>query len=474
MRKLIVEDKWMVFAVTGLANFIATFTTSSINLALPGMAFEFGVSMSAISWVSLIYMLTLSCSLLVFGRLGDLHGYKRLFVGGFAIFSLMSLLLPLLSVNLPLLILFRCLQAVGGSMVVSITHAIVSKTFGPKERGKALGINSIFVSLGLAVGPTVGGWLLTYFSWHALFYVNIPFSLAGIIVSMRYMKTRETYTKAPVKMDWAGAVVFGLMIVSLSVAINYVEDWGMASVQFLGTLIFSLACLLLFIPLERRCQNPMMELELFRSRRFSLPVLACLCSYIAQMMTTFLMPFFLVNVLRMSQDKSGMIMLATPLIMMLSSPLGGRMTDRVGSRQPALLGLGSVALGSILMSGLGEGSSLPFILIALAFFGSGNGYSVSAINTAIYASVAKEHMGVASGMVATVRNMGQSLGVALGGMIVALRTAHYSGTAGSPGNAVYLAAQRDAFYFGVLVALTAMLAILLIPQNGSGAEPVPE
>lgn len=474
MRKLIVEDKWMVFAVTGLANFIATFTTSSINLALPGMAFEFGVSMSAISWLSLIYMLTLSCSLLVFGRLGDLHGYKRLFVGGFAIFSLMSLLLPLLSVNLPLLILFRCLQAVGGSMVVSITHAIVSKTFGPKERGKALGINSIFVSLGLAVGPTVGGWLLTYFSWHALFYVNIPFSLAGIIVSMRYMKTRETYTKAPVKMDWAGAVVFGLMIVSLSVAINYVEDWGVASVQFLGTLLFSIACLLLFIPLERRRQNPMMELELFRSRRFSLPILACLCSYIAQMMTTFLMPFFLVNVLRMSQDKSGMIMLATPLIMMLSSPLGGRMTDRVGSRQPALLGLGSVALGSILMSGLGEGSSLPFILIALAFFGSGNGYSVSAINTAIYASVAKEHMGVASGMVATVRNLGQSLGVALGGMIVALRTAHYSGTVGLPGHAVYLAAQRDAFYFGVLVALTAMLAILLIPQNGSGAEPVPE
>lgn len=474
MRKLIVEDKWMVFAVTGLANFIATFTTSSINLALPGMAFEFGVSMSTISWVSLVYMLTLSCSLLVFGRLGDIHGYKRLFIGGFAIFSVMSLLLPLLSFNLPLLILFRCLQAVGGSMVVSITHAIVSKTFGPKERGKALGINSIFVSLGLAVGPTAGGWLLTYFSWHSLFYVNIPFSLAGIFVSLRYMKTRETYTKAPVKMDWAGSVVFGLMIVSLSIAINFVEDWGMASAKFLGTLLFSLVCLLIFIPMEGRRQNPMMELTLFCSRKFSLPILACLCSYIAQMMTTFLMPFFLVNVLLFSQDKSGMIMLATPLIMMLSSPLGGRMTDRIGSRQPALLGLGSVALGCFLMSCLGEASSILFILIALAFFGSGNGYSVSAINTAIYASVAKEHMGVASGMVATVRNLGQSLGVALGGMIVALRTVYYTDNAGLTGKAVYLAAQRDAFYFGVFVALTAMLAILLIPRNDPGTEPALE
>lgn len=469
MRKLIIEDKWMVFAVTGLANFIATFTTSSINLALPMMAAEFGVSMSTISWVSLIYMLTLSCSLLVFGRIGDLHGYKNLFAGGFAMFSVMSILLPLLSFNLPLLILFRCLQAVGGSMVVSITHAIVSKTFGPKERGKALGINSIFVSLGLAVGPTAGGWLLTYFNWHSLFYVNVPFSLLGIYASLKYMKTRETYTKSPVKMDWLGAVVFGMMIVSLSIAINFVDEWGLVSAQFLGALMFSLVCLLLFIPIERQRKHPMMELSLFHSRMFSLSILACLCSYIAQMMTTFLMPFYLVNLLQMPQDQSGLIMLSTPLVMMLSSPLGGRMTDRVGSRQPAILGLGSVALGCILMSQLAEGSQVIYILTALALFGCGNGYSVSAINTALYATVPKEYMGVASGMVATVRNLGQSLGVALGGMIIALRTVHYTQIGEMQGKAIYLSSQRDAFYFGVLVAMTAILAIALIPRTPEAA-----
>lgn len=459
-----IEDKWMVFAVTGLANFIATFTTSSINLALPSMAAEFSVSMGAISWVSLIYMLTLSCTLLMFGRLADLYGYKQNFIGGFALFSAMSLLLPLLSVNLPLLILFRFLQALGGSMLVSITHALVSKSFCPAERGKALGINSVFVSIGLAVGPSLGGWLVSRYGWPSLFYINIPVSLLGILTTMKYVHVPTPDPTLRKPMDWWGALIFGITIFSLSVAINFADDWGLLSLPFGLFLLGFLAGLALFILYERKKSDPLMALHLFANPHFSKSIAASMFSYLAQMMTTFLMPFYLVNQLLMGQDRAGLIMLATPVVMMVTSPYGGQMADRLGTRRPAMSGLAAVGLGCLLMSRLNLHSSLPYILFALGLFGLGNGISVAAINTAIISSVPSAHTGVASGMSSTIRNIGQSLGVAFGGMLVAMRSSRYGAVTDWDPSQVYLTAQRDTFLFGVLVAFLGFAAMASIPR----------
>lgn len=464
MGKLKIEDKWMVFAVTGLANFVSAFTTSSINLALPSMAQDFGASMGTISWVSLIFMLSLSCTLMMFGRLGDLYGYKFLFVNGFALFAIISFILPILSVNLPLLIFFRFLLGIGSSMQISVTYALVSSSFPVEERGKALGINAIFVSIGLASGPSLGGWLLTHFNWHALFYINVPLSILGILASKKYIKTTGKKLNTP-KMDWLGAVAFGIMIFALSIGINFVDDWGLLSTNILICAVMALLGLLAFIYIEKRQKDPLMELSLFKNKKFTLSITASLFSYLAQMMTNFLMPFYLVDILLYSQDVSGLIMLSTPIIMMISSPWGGRLTDRLGSKRPAIIGLMSVGLGSALMSQLNLDSSIVFIMLALAFFGLGNGFSVSAINTSIICSIPPEHTGVASGMSSTVRNLGQSLGVAVGGMLIALRINTYTNAGSSlQENAIYLLAQRDTFFFGVVVALIALISIASIPD----------
>ncbi|MPN45757.1 Riboflavin transporter RibZ [bioreactor metagenome] len=171
------------------------------------------------------------------------------------------------------------------------------------------------------------------------------------------------------------------------------------------------------------------------------------------------------NTLLVSKADTGLIMLATPLSMMLLSPVGGRMADAYGSRRPALMGLSLIALGCVLMSLLTLETGLAYMVIVLLCYGIGNSLSVAAINTAIYSSVPREHSGVVSGMVATMRNLGQGLGVAFGGAIMALRQSYYSAAGLAPDNRVYLLAQRDVFYFGLGIVAVSICCMLMIPSE---------
>lgn len=150
------NKKWMIFAVTSMANLIVSFSVNSLNLALPTLAKEFGVTQNNVSWLALVYSLIPCCALLIFGRTAELYGYKRQFKIGFLFFGAVCVAAPLLSIKLGMLIFFRCLQGIGYSIMVSITQAIVSRTFDLNERGKALGVNSVFISVGLAAGLLLG------------------------------------------------------------------------------------------------------------------------------------------------------------------------------------------------------------------------------------------------------------------------------------------------------------------------------
>lgn len=465
MGSLKLEYKWKMFIVTALANLTAGFALNSINLALPVMAEEFGVSMGTISWLSLVYSFIPSCTLLIFGRAADLYGYKKQFIGGFIVFGLASLLLPILSVNLPVLILFRSIQAIGYGMLISITQAMCNRTFPASERGKALGVNSVFVSVGLATGPTIGGILLSRFSWRAIFYFNVPLCILGVAASLAVLKPDIIDPDKDRRMDWIGSALFALSIGTLAAAINFSDDWGFASVKFLACLGVAVLSLGAFILRESRADMPLMHLNLFKERTFSLANCASVFSYMSQQMNTFLTPFFLMNILLISKSDSGFIMLATPLSMMLLSPVGGRMADKYGSRRPSAIGLAIIIFGCVLMSLLKESSTVYYVIGALICFGIGNGLSVSAINTAIFSAVPKEHSGVASGMVATMRNLGQGLGVAFGGAIIAMRErAYLAKLAAGSGNEAYLLAQRDAFYFGICIVIISLTCMLLTPN----------
>jgi EmrB/QacA subfamily drug resistance transporter len=463
------EYKWRIFFVTGLANISTAIAISSISLALPVMSEEFGVSMTAISWIPLIYSLIPSCTLLIFGRLADLYGYKRQFMGGFLIFGAASFLLPLLARGLAGAIMFRGIQAVGYAMMISITQAMCNRSFPPNERGKALGVNSIFVSIGLSLGPSVGGLLMSHFSWRAIFFFNAPFSLIGFVMSILVLKKDALDAEASRRMDWLGSLFFAIFIGVLAYAVNFSSEWGFADARFVGCLLVSAAALVLFILRERRADPPLMNLRLFGNPVFAYANGASICSYIMQQMTNFLVPFYLMNVLLASKSDSGFIMLATPLAMMVCSPLGGRFADRWGSRPPALIGLFVIAAGCGAMGFMSAATPVAAVVAALFFFGVGNGFSVSAINAAIFSGVPREHSGTASGMVATMRNLGQGLGVAFGSAIMALRQSAYGkafadGAGAVDESRVYLMAQRDAYIFGLCIVAVAIFCMFRIPR----------
>ena len=463
------EYKWRIFFVTGLANISTAIAISSISLALPVMADDFGVSMTAISWLPLIYSLIPSCTLLIFGRLADLYGYKRQFMGGFLVFGAASFLLPLLSRGLAGAIVFRGIQAVGYAMMISITQAMCNRSFPPNERGKALGVNSVFVSIGLSLGPSVGGLLMSRFSWRAIFYFNAPFSLIGFVMSVLVLKKEELDADASRRMDWLGSLLFAIFIGVLAYAVNFSSEWGFADARFVGCLLGSAVALGLFIIRENRVDTPLMNLRLFKNPVFAYANGASICSYIMQQMTNFLVPFFLMNVLLVSKSGAGFVMLATPLAMMVFSPIGGRFADRFGSRPPALVGLCVIAVGCGAMGFMSAATPIAAVVAALMLFGMGNGFSVSAINAAIFSGVPREYSGTASGMVATMRNLGQGLGVAFGSAIMALRQIHYAKAlvdgAEAAGEArVYIMAQRDAYIFGICVVAAAVFCMSRISR----------
>jgi len=455
----------MVFAVTGMANLVTAFAINSMTLALPGLEREFGVSQAAVSWLAIVYPLIPCCTLLIFGRTAELFGYKRQFGAGFLFFGAVCLAAPLLSRNIGGLIFFRCLQGLGYSVMISITQAIVSRAFPESERGRALGVNSVFVSVGLAAGPTVGGFLLTYFSWRALFYFNVPFCLFGFWAVSRFLPEDvrgDSGNKKARRMDVIGALLFSVSVGVIVLALNFGDSWGFLSVSFIGCAAGGVLGLAAFVRYETAAKSPMMNLRLFRDKTFSLANAVCLISYTAQQLFTYLMPFYLINMLSLGSSPAGLIMLANPIMMMVFSPLGGGIADKKGTRLPVGAGLGLFCAACLVMGFFGGACLFAVAIVTLVLVGAGNGLSVPAINTAILGAAPPEHVGVASGMLATMRNLGQTLGSTCGVVMLTLRQPAYGVF---PPREAYLFAQRDAFFFGLFALLAALALLALLPAK---------
>lgn len=447
------NSKWLIFWVVGAANFIAGFSINSMNLALPTIASQFGVSQASVSWLSLLYNLIPCCTLLFFGRLGDMLGYRKQFMFGFALFGAVSWLAPLCSRNLGLLILFRSLQGLGYSILVSITQAIVKRTFGREECGKAIGINSVFVSIGLAAGPTCGGFLIDFFSWHSIFYVNIPFCIAGFIAAMLVLPA-DSKTSTKVKIDTRGTVFFAVFTGTFITALNNSNSWGGHSVKFLSCMVIAAASLVLFIRTELNSQVYLLPLKLFKIKDFTYANAVCICSYFTQQSVIYLMPFFLIKVLGLTATEAGMIMLLSPVTMMIFSPVGGTLSDRLGTKKSASIGLAIICASIILICFSDANYEKLTASIAMLLMGTGNGFSVAAINACILCSVPEGSAGTASAMIGTLRNFGQSLGIATGTAIIAAREQVYMASGDS---SAYLHAHRDAFIFTMLIITSAFI-----------------
>ncbi len=409
------DRKWWVLIAVGVGSFMTALDGSVVNTILPIVSRAFGANLTTIEWVVTVYLLVVSGLLLSFGRLGDMRGHKPVYIAGFVLFvagSALSGLAP----SAEMLIVSRGLQAIGGAMLLANSPAILTAAFPAAQRGQALGLQATLTYLGLTTGPSLGGWLATRFSWRAVFYINVPVGLIAIALSLAFVP-RDRAPERTRRFDLAGALTFIVGLVSLLLALNQGDAWGWLSAPTLLLVALSVATLVTFVNLELRNPEPMLDLSLFKTRLFSAATASAVMNYICLYSVLFIMPFYLIQGRGLSPAQAGLLLTAQPLIMAIAAPISGTLSDRIGSRTPGTLGMLILAGGLLLLSRLTQSSPTSFVALGLAVTGLGTGIFISPNSSALMGAAPRNRQGVASGIMATARNVGMVLGVGLAGAV---------------------------------------------------------
>jgi EmrB/QacA subfamily drug resistance transporter len=399
---------------------LATIDGSIVNVALPTMRADFGTSFSVIQWVALSYLLTLATLTLGVGRLGDVLGKKRIFILGFVVFTVASVLCGL-APNIEMLIVFRVVQAVGGTMMLALGASILVDAFPPQERGKALGWIGTAVSVGIITGPVAGGLLISTFDWQAIFFVNVPVGVVGLWLAARAIPNLPPIPGQ--RMDYLGAGVLSVTLLSLSLALTLGQSRGFDSPEILALFALALIGLVAFVMLELRLTSPMIDLRTFREPLLSVSVVTGLVTFVAVSAVFFLLPFYLEGVLDFGVRQVGLLLGVTPLFLGVTSPLSGSLSDRIGVRRLTLAGLAVLTLAFAALRTIDVDTSVPAFLALLIPIGIGMGLFQSPNNSAIMSSVPREYSGVASGILTQTRLLGQIAGIAVLGSVWAARVA---------------------------------------------------
>jgi EmrB/QacA subfamily drug resistance transporter len=408
-------SRWIVLAVVAVGVFMATLDSSIVNISLPAIARHFGVPIGAyVEWVVIAYLVAIAALLLTVGRLADLYGHKVLWAIGLAVFTAGSALCGA-APTLGMLIAFRVVQGVGGALIMAISPAMLTAAFPPEERGRAIGLNAVTVSLGISAGPTLGGILTEHFSWRSIFYVNVPIGALGLVLTLILLPRSKA--RRPVAFDPLGALLLGVGLASTTACLSVGQEVGWLSL-FPATLgVLALATMIGFVPWERRHPHPVVDLTLFRHRVFTSATASLVLSFLALFAVGFMMPFYLEQLRHLSTEQSGLLLTPMPATIALVAPISGALSDRYGSRWLSAGGLTIACIGLVLLGRL-DAVSTPFHIGAcLAVTGLGQGLFQSPNNSALLGAAPRERQGVASGMLATARVVGQCLSVAVAGAV---------------------------------------------------------
>ncbi len=382
----------------------------ALLVALPTLTRYFQTNLTAIQWTLLIYDLTLIGLVITLGRIGDLFGRKRTYISGFLLFIFGSGLCGLAQ-SLAQLILFRFLQAIGGSMMTSSGRAIVSLVFPPEQRGKALGYTSVAFNAGFLTGPTLGGFLIDTLGWRWIFYINLPIGICGAYLAWKTMEETGGGEKS-VKIDFIGASLLMLANTLFLYSLNELPSLGFRNPVAIASILLSAIALVLFILTEMRVDSPILSLSLFRIRLFSFANLSLFFITSTQSAIQFLMPFYLQSIMGFTPSQMGWIIITGSVAIIIFAPTAGALSDRFGSRLLCTAGTSLIVLGQFFIASLSRRASVPRIMFPLALTGLGFAVFNAPNQSAILGSVPRDKVGAASGMSVTTARTGVSVGVA--------------------------------------------------------------
>ncbi|KXG75184.1 Multidrug resistance protein Stp [Fervidicola ferrireducens] len=455
------QNKYKILLAVLIGSLMGPLDGSAVNVAMPTFSEFFKAGMTTVSWVSMAYLLVLSGLLLTYGKLGDVIGYKKLFLSGMLLFTVASALCGI-SPFIGFLIASRALQAAGAGMMMAVAPAIITTTFPRNEMGRALGFNAVAVAAGLSIGPSVGGFLLYAFGWRAIFFINIPIGVAGYFWAKKVLPEGQVLKKAT--FDVLGALLGFIFLMTMLFYISKGQELGWNSVSARLLVAVSIAAFILFIINEKRSMAPMLDLKLFSNRTFASGNLSCLLNFTAQYIMVFLTPFYLEKA-GFSPGQVGAIMTAFPLTVLFVAPLTGMLSDKLDSLLLSSAGALICSAALFLMGKLGYDSSIFDVVWRLMLFGLGNGLFQTPNNSSVMGSAPKNMQGVASGVLATMRNVGMVVGVAVGSGFFTLRNSYYLAvlpyTGGMLIDEAFIRALKDAYFLAAFIDILCMLASLV-------------
>jgi len=453
----------MIVIVIALGSFMAGLDATIVNIALPAIAKSFDVSTVAVSWVLNAYLIILVSLLLAASRLGDMKGYRNIFLGGFALFTAGSALCGL-SPTLDFLIVARMIQAIGGAVISALGAVMVTSYLSTSLRGQALGIVAMFTMLGAALGPVVGGFLTSAFSWQYIFFVNLPVGIVAIILGMHILPNLAPVAPKA-KLDIPGVLLVFIALGTLIVGLTTVQ--GSDAMMGVAALIISAVFWILFIVQERRPGEPLVNISLFKNRAYSLQNVNVMLIQMAMAGVMVIMPFYLEVVKKIPTDNAGTILLALPIGMILTAPIAGKISDVIGTKKPIITGFVICAVALFLLSTLTVHTSVGHICIYLFLLGAGTGIAFSPLNSAVMGECSAKDRGSTSGLVKMMTNLGSSLGVATVMLVATIaagpKLAEF--TAHSIEGASLASAFDAAFLFCMVLEVIGILLMLAVNER---------
>ncbi|MCX6137496.1 MAG: MFS transporter [Ignavibacteriales bacterium] len=408
------HSKRTILIVASVAAFITPYVGSAINVALPSIGREFSADVVELSWVALSFLLASAVSLVPIGRLADIYGRRPIFLSGMALFSLASLLAGF-STSLGFLIAMRIFQGIGGSMMFGTGMAIVLSVYPPAERGTALGFNVAAVYLGLSIGPILGGFLIQAFGWRSLFFSNLPLGLLVLILAFWILPKDATGTRRE-PLDLQGAALFSTSLILGLYGLSHSP-----SVPGIVCTLCGIVFCLLFVRQEFSTAHPMMDMRLFRRNIvFLYSNLAALINYSATAAVGFLLSMYLQYAKGLSPRQAGMVMISQPIAMALVSPFAGKISDTIEPRIVASLGMALTAVSLAFFASFTIDASISSVVICSAILGLGFALFSSPNTNAVMSAVPKQHYGMASGIIGTMRLVGQMVSMAIAAIVINL------------------------------------------------------
>lgn len=406
--------KRTVLLIAIFASFLVPFLVSAINLALPAMGREFGANAISLGWVVTSAMLASTIFLMPFGRLGDIAGRRRIFLYGIIFFTVASFLI-IFSHSMTSLIILRVLQGIASSMIYGTSLAILTSVFPAGERGHAMGISVTSTYFGLSAGPVIGGILTESFGWRSIFVILVLMGLASVYLIVTRMKTEWAEAEGE-KFDGKGSVIYGISLFGFIYGFSRLPSTTGWICLFSGILMS-----VIFVFFEKKIEHPVFDVRYFlKNRVLAFSGLAALINYSATSAISFFVSLYLQYLKGLDAKTAGLIMISQPVAMALLSPLAGKLSDRRNPGVIASAGMALTAVGLILLCLINGSTPNYLIVMMLILMGIGFGLFSSPNSNAIMSSVEKRYLGIASGIVGTMRMIGQMMSMGIAMMLISV------------------------------------------------------